>query len=111
MQTYVFPHIGGVRVDLVGQQHILQCLEPIWNIKQETARRVMQRMAKVLDVASAKQFRTGENPVEIVKRANVLYRVRESLGMLLSLGLKHQSSGKKYQLRMERLFSRSNSLS
>lgn len=74
MQTYVFPHIGGVRVDLVGQQHVLQCLEPIWNEKRETATRVMQRIAKVLDVATAKQYRTGENPVEVIKRANVLSR-------------------------------------
>lgn len=78
MQEYVFPQIGGYRVDLIGQQQVLQCLEPIWNTKRETARRVMQRISKVLDVATAKQYRTGENPVEIVKRANVLLRISSS---------------------------------
>lgn len=74
MREYVMPTIGGLRVDMVGQSHVLQCVEPIWSRKPETARRVMQRIAKVLDVARAKQFRTGENPVEIIKRANVLSR-------------------------------------
>lgn len=74
MQTYAFPHIGGFRVDMADQKHVLQYLEPIWNTKHETGRRVMQRIAKVLDVATAKQYRSGENPVEIVKRANVLQR-------------------------------------
>lgn len=74
LQTYVFPKIGGYSVDLVDQQQVLECVEPIWNTKRETARRILQRIGKVLDVARAKGYRTSENPVEIIKRANVLSR-------------------------------------
>ncbi|PIE10262.1 MAG: integrase [Rhodobacterales bacterium] len=81
LQDYAFPQIGGMRVDQIEQQHVLSCIEPIWNEKRETARRVMQRIAKILDVARAKQYRTGENPVEIIKRANVLQRGTASVAV------------------------------
>ncbi len=74
MRDYVFPHIGGLRVDMIQQSHVLQCLEPIWDSKRDTATKVMQRIAKVLDIARAKQFRTGENPVDVIKRGNILPR-------------------------------------
>ena len=44
----------------VGQ--VLACLEPIWSDKTETATRVRQRIEAVLDWATARQLRTGENP-------------------------------------------------
>ena len=41
---------------------VLQCLEPIWTTKTETGTRVRQRMESVLDWATARKYRTGENP-------------------------------------------------
>lgn len=41
---------------------VLTCLEPIWASKTETATRVRQRIAAVLDWATARKFRNGENP-------------------------------------------------
>ncbi|WBU54006.1 site-specific integrase [Paracoccus sp. SCSIO 75233] len=70
----MFPLIGGIRVDQIEQQHVLNCVEPIWTTKNETAQRVMQRIGKVLDVACARQYRSGENPVDVIKRANILQR-------------------------------------
>ncbi|MEJ8568282.1 tyrosine-type recombinase/integrase [Elongatibacter sediminis] len=41
---------------------VLQCLEPIWQKKTETATRVRQRIEAVLDWATARKYREGENP-------------------------------------------------
>ena len=41
---------------------VLKCLEPIWKTKTETATRVRQRIEAVLDWATVRKYRTGENP-------------------------------------------------
>jgi integrase len=41
---------------------IVNVLEPIWATKTETATRLRQRIESVLDWATARQFRKGENP-------------------------------------------------
>ncbi len=41
---------------------VLSCLEPIWQEKTVTATRVRQRIECVLDWATARKYRTGENP-------------------------------------------------
>lgn len=47
---------------------VRDCLEPIWLKKAETARRVRQRIGRVLDWATAKGWREGENPVRGVSK-------------------------------------------
>jgi integrase len=41
---------------------VLQCIEPIWSTKTETATRVRQRIEAVLDWATARKYRSGDNP-------------------------------------------------
>lgn len=41
---------------------VIKALEPIWTTKTETATRVRQRIEAVLNWASAREFRSGENP-------------------------------------------------
>ena len=41
---------------------VLKALEAIWSDKTETATRVRQRIEAVIDYATARGFRTGENP-------------------------------------------------
>lgn len=41
---------------------VLEALQPIWTTKTETATRVRQRIEAVLDWASARQYRRGDNP-------------------------------------------------
>ena len=41
---------------------VLKSIEPIWNTKTETATRVRQRIEAVLDWATARGYRSGENP-------------------------------------------------
>lgn len=41
---------------------VIKALEPIWSAKTETATRVRQRIEAVLNWATAREFRQGENP-------------------------------------------------
>ncbi|WP_434053616.1 MAG: tyrosine-type recombinase/integrase [Roseibium sp.] len=76
LRDYAFPKLGHLPVDGIGQPEVLACLSPIWTAKPETARRLMQRMRVVLEVAKSKGFRQGENPVNEVKNADVLPKVK-----------------------------------
>lgn len=41
---------------------VIKALQPIWTTKTETATRVRQRIEAVLDWATAREFRSGDNP-------------------------------------------------
>ncbi len=49
--AYVFPELGGRRVDQIDTPDVLKVLSPIWLTKPETARRVRQRIGTVLNWA------------------------------------------------------------
>jgi integrase len=61
LQAYAKP-LWEQPVDKVETAHVLEALQPIWNEKRETARRVRGRIERVLDAAKATGLRTGENP-------------------------------------------------
>ena len=65
-------------VNSIGQREVLMCLSPIWTEKNETAKRVAQRIRVVLTVAKAKGFHEGENPVTAIRVAGVLPKVVKS---------------------------------
>lgn len=75
LRDYAFPKIGRLPLETIGQPEVLQCLSPIWIEKNETAKRLAQRIKTVLDVAKAKGFREGENPITAIRDANVLPKV------------------------------------
>lgn len=62
LETYAFPVMGKLAVQDVALGHVLAVLEPIWKTKSETASRLRGRIENVLDWASARQYRTGDNP-------------------------------------------------
>lgn len=62
LDTYVMPHMGDFPVGDVETGHVMAALEPIWTAKPETASRVRGRIEAVLDYATARGWRTGENP-------------------------------------------------
>ena len=62
LSQYASPVCGSLPVGEVDDHHILEILEPIWHSKTETAQRLMQRMAKVLNWAKVRKYRTGDNP-------------------------------------------------
>lgn len=63
---YAFPKIGKTRMDLVDSAAIVTVLAPIWLEKPETAGRVRQRVAKVLNYGQSQGWRTTEAPMKAV---------------------------------------------
>lgn len=54
--------MGEMPVTAVDTSAVMQALEPIWHSKPETASRVRGRIESILDFASARGWRTGDNP-------------------------------------------------
>jgi integrase len=68
LESYAFPVIGAMPVSKIESRDLINVLSPIWLIKQETARRVKQRIGTVLDWAQASGFRTGANPTQSIAK-------------------------------------------
>lgn len=62
LKAYAEPVLGKLSIADIDTGLVLQCLEPIWKAKTETATRVRGRIEAVLDWAAARGFRQGENP-------------------------------------------------
>lgn len=62
LETYANPMIGRRHVADVDTTAVLGILEPIWLTKTETASRLRGRIESVLDWATVRGFRQGENP-------------------------------------------------
>ncbi|WP_282609706.1 integrase arm-type DNA-binding domain-containing protein [Pelagibius sp. Alg239-R121] len=62
LKTYADPHFGDLDVAAVNTTLVLAALEPIWTTKAETASRLRGRIERVLDFATVRGHRTGENP-------------------------------------------------
>lgn len=60
LRTYVYPTVGGKRIDLITSGDLMTCLAPIWFTKAETARRVRQRISAVMKWAVAEGHRTDD---------------------------------------------------
>ena len=62
LETYAYPTIGKVHVRDVALAHVVKILEPIWATKTETATRLRGRIESVLDWATVRGYRHGDNP-------------------------------------------------
>jgi integrase len=62
LKTYASPVIGNLPVQSVDLELIMKVLEPIWQAKPETASRLRGRIEVILDWATVRGFRKGENP-------------------------------------------------
>jgi len=62
LETYAYPKIGNLLVRDVLLSHVLAILEPIWKTKTETASRLRGRLESVLDWATVRGYRIGDNP-------------------------------------------------
>ena len=65
IETYCGPVFGALPVQGVDTGLVLKALEPIWTVKPETASRVRGRIESVLDWATARGYRTGDNPARL----------------------------------------------
>jgi integrase len=62
LSTYVYPIIGALPVQSVDTALVTRIIEPIWAKKSETAGRVRGRIELILDYATARKYRQGDNP-------------------------------------------------
>ncbi len=69
IQTYALPHLKERPLDQITTRDVLNILEPIWIEKQETARKLKQRLSTIFDWAKGKGYYPHENPVNGVAKA------------------------------------------
>ena len=62
LTDHALPAFGELPVGAVDTGLVMQCLEPIWKAKTETASRLRGRIEQVLDWATVRGYRQGENP-------------------------------------------------
>ena len=62
LKTYAYKVFGDLPVQAIDVTLVMKAVEPIWKTKTETASRVRQRIESVLDWATARGYRKGENP-------------------------------------------------
>ena len=68
MDTYVLPQIGKRAIAEIKPGEIIDLLKPIWNTKEETARRVLQRIDSVFVSAITRELRDKASPCTGVAR-------------------------------------------
>lgn len=78
IETYCEP-ILSLSVADVDTRLVLQCIEPIWSTKTVTATRVRQRIESVLDWATVRKYRAGENPARWKGHLNKLLAMPSKL--------------------------------
>ena len=61
LRTYGFAHLGDRSVADVTRADVMKVMEPIWHDRHETAKRVLERIAAVMDWAIAQDYRS-DNP-------------------------------------------------
>lgn len=62
LTAYVYPVFGDLPVAAIDTALVMKAVEPIWTAKPETASRVRGRIESVLDWATTRGYRQGENP-------------------------------------------------
>jgi integrase len=62
LETYVYPTIGDLLVRNIEIGHVTAIIEPYWATKNETISRVRNRIELVLDWATVRKYRSGDNP-------------------------------------------------
>jgi integrase len=62
LAEYVYPTIGKAPIAGIDAGQVLAVLEPIWRVKPETASRLRGRIEAVLDYATSRGWRVGDNP-------------------------------------------------
>jgi integrase len=62
LATYAYPSIGDLLVRNINIGHVIAIIEPHWATKNETINRVRNRIELVLDWATVRKYRSGDNP-------------------------------------------------
>ena len=77
------PIFGHLPVDQVDTALVMRCIEPLWTTKTETASRLRGRIESVLDWATVRGYRGGDNPArwrghldKLLPRPSLVARVK-----------------------------------
>jgi integrase len=62
MRIYAYPAIGKSPVEAIDLPLVLRVIEPLWQTKTSTGSRVRQRIENILDWATVRGHRRGDNP-------------------------------------------------
>jgi integrase len=62
LEKYAYPIIGDLALQVIDTTVVMKVIEPIWPTKPETASRLRGRIESVLDWATVRGYRQGENP-------------------------------------------------
>jgi hypothetical protein len=62
LKTYAYPIVGDLPVQFIDTTVIMKVIEPLWSKKPETASRLRGRIEAVLDWATVRGYRQGDNP-------------------------------------------------
>src|SRR6266446_7068944 len=62
LSSYAGPVFGSLPVQSIDVELVMKALEPIWRTKPETASRLRGRIEAVLDWATVRSYRKGDNP-------------------------------------------------
>ena len=80
LQAYAYPVIGEVLVRNVNINHVTTIIEPHWATKNETINRVRNRIELVLDWATVRKLRSGDNPARWKGNLDKLLADRKIVG-------------------------------
>lgn len=80
--AYVSPVFGNTRVQDIDLDLVMKVIEPIWNKKTETARRIRGRIEVILDWAKVRGYRSGENPARWRGQMDQLLPARSKLNSI-----------------------------
>ncbi|MCT8159995.1 tyrosine-type recombinase/integrase [Pseudoruegeria sp. SHC-113] len=76
LENDVLPALGERQIDTIEAGDVLSVLAPIWVSKNDTAKRLKQRLAKVFDWARSAGHYSGENPVNGLEAALPVVKAR-----------------------------------
>lgn len=65
LKTYAYPVFDVLPVSAIDTALVMKVLEPIWTTKTETASRLRGRIESVLDWATVRGYRAGDNPARL----------------------------------------------
>ena len=62
LNNYILPALGKIQIVDISLSDVESVLQPIWDIKNETASRVRRDIEKIIDLATVKGIRDSNNP-------------------------------------------------
>lgn len=79
LERFAYPVFGKLPVQDIDIALVMKALEPIWKTKTETATRVRGRIESILDWATVRGYRVGDNPARWRGRLQSLLPARSKI--------------------------------